>query len=329
MRKKNLAILCAIVLILSLLTGCGGSGAAMDNFMSGSMESTTAGGAFNGNLKAEADMNYAPSMPTEKPKEPVRDTVTDTASGTVVEQKLIYTAHLNMETTAFEEAVVALEKLVADYGGYFSNNNVYSYRSGYRNADYTVRIPAENFHVFLDQAGALCNVLSRSSTADDISEQYYDIAGRLTTQQTKLARLQELLTQAKNMEDIITIESAISDTEQQIEYLSGTLNRYDAQVDYSTVHISLSEVYRLSNTEEPVQGFGSRFITALKSGWQNFVSDMEDLAISLAYSWMWVIVWIVIIVVVIRAIRRRKGSGRKFFRKKKDTVDDTAEENEG
>jgi hypothetical protein len=34
--------------------------------------------------------------------------VTDTASGTVVEQKLIYTAHLNMETTAFEEAVVAL-----------------------------------------------------------------------------------------------------------------------------------------------------------------------------------------------------------------------------
>jgi hypothetical protein len=107
------------------------------------------------------------------------------------------------------------------------------------------------------------------------------------------------------------------------------LNRYDAQVDYSTVHISLSEVYRLSNTEEPVQGFGSRFITALKSGWQNFVSDMEDLAISLAYSWMWVIVWIVIIVVVIRAIRRRKGSGRKFFRKKKDTVDDTAEENEG
>lgn len=325
MKKKMLTILCAAALVLGLLTGCGGgsSGAAMDQFMSATTESITAGGTFNGSLKAEADMDYAPAEPSASPKE-------DPAGekGTVAEQKLIYTANLVMETTAFEDAVAALEKLVADCGGYFSSNNVRNYSSGYRTADYTVRIPAENFHTFLDQAGQLCHVLRRSSTADDISEQYYDVAGRLRTQQTKLTRLQELLTKAENMEDIITIESAISDTEQQIEYLSGTLSRYDALVDYSTVTIDLEEVYRLSNTEEPVQGFGSRFTTALKSGWQNFVSDMEDLAISLAYSWMWVIIWGVIIVLVIRGIRRRKTSGRKLFGKKKK-ADNGSDNTEG
>ena len=150
-----------------------------------------------------------------------------------------------------------------------------------------------------------------------ISEQYYDMEGRLKTQETKLARLQELLKQAKNMEDIITIESAISQTEEQIEYLSGTLRRYDALVDYSTVNITLSEVYRLANTEEPVKGFGSRFVTALKSGWENFVDDTEDFLIDLAYSWMWVIVWVVVIVLAVRAIRRRKANGCKIFRRKK------------
>ena len=49
---------------------------------------------------------------------------------------------------------------------------------------------------------------------------YYDNEARLTTQRTKLERLQELLSKAEAMEDIITIESAISETELQIEYLT-------------------------------------------------------------------------------------------------------------
>lgn len=55
------------------------------------------------------------------------------------------------------------------------------------------------------------------------------------------------------MADIITIESAISETEQMIDSLSGTLQHYDAQVDYATVTISLQEVGKLSNVEEPPQ----------------------------------------------------------------------------
>ena len=50
--------------------------------------------------------------------------------------------------------------------------------------------------------------------------------------QIKLERLQKLLAQAENMEDIITIESAISETEWNIEDLSGTLRHYDALVDF-------------------------------------------------------------------------------------------------
>ena len=52
---------------------------------------------------------------------------------------------------------------------------------------------------------------------------------------------QNLLAQAENMKDIITIESAISDTELEIERLTGTLRQYDALVDYATSQAKLGE----------------------------------------------------------------------------------------
>lgn len=43
-----------------------------------------------------------------------------------------------------------------------------------------------------------------------------------------------------------------------IEQLTGTLRSYDALVDFATVHLSLEEVYQLSNVEQAPQGFGDR-----------------------------------------------------------------------
>lgn len=90
----------------------------------------------------------------------------------------------------------------------------------------------------------------QNTELQNITETYYDTDGRLKTQQIKLERLQKLLAQAENMEDIITIESAISETEWNIEDLSGTLRHYDALVDFATVTVSLQEVYKYSDTEE-------------------------------------------------------------------------------
>ena len=108
----------------------------------------------------------------------------------------------------------------------------------------------------LAQVGELCHVTYQEQDSDNVSEAYYDTESRLITQQTKLERLQTLLAQAETMEDIITIESAISDTELEIEQLTGTLRQYDSLVDFSTVYITLQEVYQLSNVEEPATRLG-------------------------------------------------------------------------
>ena len=148
----------------------------------------------------------------------------------------------------------------------------------------------------------------------------------LLRRRTKEAyRLQKLLSQAENMEDIITIESAISETEWNIEDLSGTLRHYDALVDFATINVHVSEVYKYSDTEELPENFGDRLSSAMSRGWHSFVNGMEDFAVALAYSWMWLILWAVIIaaaVVILRKIRRRSGMKKPLFKKKNDVKPD-------
>ena len=301
MKRKMLAVCMALVMALSL-AACGGAskGASMN-----ATASVAPGYAPREEAKLEyvtmdsaAEMDYGNGMIYEEPK-------LESESGAVSGQKLIRTAYLTMETTEFEQAVQGLTELTESFGGYFETSTVTNRKTGSRWAEYTVRVPADKYSAFLSQAGELCHLTRQESTQDDISEVYYDTQGRLKTQQIKLERLQALLAKAEKMEDIITIESAISETEQMIDSLSGTLRRYDGKVDYATVHINMQEVYKLSNVEEVPDTFGQRLGRAFSNGISDFVDSMEDLVVSLAYSWMWWLIVVVIAVVVVKAARKR------------------------
>ena len=120
-------------------------------------------------------------------------------------------------TMTFSET--AITELVKSCGGYFESKSLSNRSSGYRYGEFTVRVPAAEYEHFCEQVGSLCHVTYMSSSAENITEEYYDTDSRLKTAQIKLERLQELLSKADNMADIITIESAISDTEYELSLI--------------------------------------------------------------------------------------------------------------
>jgi hypothetical protein len=301
MKRNFLAAL--LPLLLLTLTACGG----------GSRQ--TGGINLNsGKTEESATMDMAePESPMEYGGGVTYSTATST--GATV-QKLIRTADLQMETTEFDTALTGLNDLTEQYEGYYENSTVRKRSSGYRSAEYTIRVPSKHYQIFVNQAGELCHETWRNLTQEDVTERYYDTEGRLKTQKIKLERLQQLLSQAKLMEDIITIETAISQTEWQIEELSGTLRHYDTQVDYATVHITLSEVYKLSNVENTPESFGERMSIAFAGGLRSFSNNLENLAVSFAYTWMWWLLVAVVFVVVVRLVR-----GQNLRRKKRQQDD--------
>ena len=332
MKRRLLAALLGLVMIFGL-TACGA--VAKSEAIYDRMDMAVTGGAYpEASMKGESfdsSLNYGSDIYYETPSMPTEDSaVKESASGSSVglqEQKLIRTAWMTMETTEFDAAAKGLTQLTEAFGGYFENNSVTNRKSGSRYADYTIRIPAERYSEFLAQAGELCHVTRQESNQQDISEAYYDTQGRLKTQQIKLERLQNLLAKAEKLEDIITIESAISETEWQIDSLSGTLRHYDSKVDYATVQVSLQEVYKLSTVEEVPDSFGDRLGDAFIEGISDFLDGLEDLAVSFAYSWMWWLLVVAVAVLAVRGARKRIAKRRELKRKKR--AEEKAEDKTG
>jgi hypothetical protein len=302
MKRRVLASILTLLLLLSL-TACGGAKMEAPARTEEAAKSEPMAEA-----PAAGEMNYGSDMMYDA----VMEESKSEAGGATVpqEQKLIITARMELETTEFEPAVQGLNDLVAEFGGYFENSSIANRKSGSRWADYTVRVPATRYELFMNQVGELCHETWREASAQNITEAYYDTQGRLKTQQIKLERLQELLSKAELMEDIITIESAISETEWNIDNLSGTLRRYDAKVDYATVNVNLNEVYKLSNVETVPETFGQRLGRAFGNGMKNFVNNVEDLVVSFAYNWIGILIWIGVIAVAVTVVRKRVRRSR-------------------
>ena len=317
--KKIVSLLLALMLALSL-AACGAKSAG----------SETMTGNYNGYDSTKEDYDFTAT------EDEAGDTgawnggaqTGSTADKSFAERgvKMVYSASIEMQTLEFDRAAQDIAALVESVGGYFEQKNFSNYSSGYRHASYTVRVPAEQFADFCTQVGTLCHVTWQSDTAENISEQYYDTQSRLETAQIKLERLQELLQKAENMEDIITIESAISETEYEIESLSGTMRHYDALVDYATVSLEVSEVYRLSGTEDAPKSFGEKLANAFTDGLAATAQALEDFAVWLAYSWLDILIFAAVAFAAVKLITRlRRGKKLPKLGGKKKTADASAD----
>lgn len=237
--------------------------------------------------------------------------------------KIIRTASVSAETKDFEGAVEEIEASVESLGGYVESSevtgrNYASQQGGYgnRRASFSLRIPAEKLDEFLAETGDLVNVISSSTTAEDISSEYYDIEARLAVLRTEREVLEEMLAQSQTIANMITIEERLYDIIYEIESYQTKLKVFDSRVSYSTVTLTLSEVADLTVVAED-NTFGARFKQAVGESWQNFAEFCKEFVIWLVYALPTLIVLGVLAtvgsVVIVRVVRKRRRNAEKKF----------------
>jgi hypothetical protein len=253
--------------------------------------------------RVEYDKNYGISSDGSYVESPVQSNLYTNDSN-----KIIRTADISIQTTEFDAAVEALNRLTQDNGGYYETADVQS--GGYynqhanRSAYFVVRIPRENFTAFRDSTGSIGHVRSISESSQDVGESYYDTETRLNTLTTKRDRLLSLLAQAEKMEDILTIENALADVQYQIDKHTSTLRKYDSLIGYSTFRISVNEVVEITEEPSEKESFGSKFISSLKKGFKEFGEGVQDFAIWFARNLIGIMIFVAIVVVVVVVVRR-------------------------
>lgn len=266
-RKKIAVAVTAAALLLGSLAGC-----AVQNQMSEKMAVSQA---------ADYDYASAVQMPVAMNSASAAGrSAADTASIPLPEnRKWVITMNLSAETENLEEALARLADKITETGGYVesqsvSGNSVSSTRR--RSAYITVRVPVDNLDGFVENVSGMTNVVSSSRYVEDITLSYTDTEGRVNALKTEEARLLELMEQAETMSDLLDIESRLTEVRYQLENYTSTLRRYDNQVDYATVSLSLSEVEKFTPPEK--QGFWERVKTGLGDSVVNLGTGIVDFA---------------------------------------------------
>lgn len=256
--KKQITLIVSLLLIASLLFGC--SAKSNDSAMSA------------GNANGEYKDILADSITKEESMEMPGESGSGNTSSAVTNQKLVRKVWLDAETEDMDSLLAQIEQRIGQLSGYVEAREV---RNGsnrtarrYRSASLTIRVPAEKLSELVDHVTEHSNITSTNETADDITLSYVATQSRITALETEQTRLLELLAKAETMEDLLQIESRLTDVRTELEKVTSQLWLYDNLVDYATVYLNISEVKEYTVTEEPEtvwERIGAGFMESLKN----------------------------------------------------------------
>jgi hypothetical protein len=248
-----------VALAAAAVTGCG-NGALSESVSSAYTAESSWDGGFNSYDTASSDSGSgAADIDVEEAESSIE-------LGDAYEQKLIRTYTYNIETLEYDASMALVEQKVAEYGGYIE----YSESSGSSNryASLTLRIPAEKSEAFLNQVGEVGEIIYRSSSSEDVTTNYYDTTARLTSLNTQHERLLELLEKAQSLDDIVALNSQLTEVEYEIDRYTTMLRVYDNKVDYVTINLTLREVQQIQVVDD------DSFWTQVKKGITGNTADV-------------------------------------------------------
>ncbi len=237
-------------------------------------------------------------------------------------RKLIRTVNLNVETYEFDSLIAFVPGKVNELGGYIESSSVDGNSTSYgRSANYTLRIPAAKADGFIAGIGADSNITHQSESMEDVTLKYVDINSRKESLKVEYSRLEELLKEAEDIEELIYIENRLSEVRYEIESIESQLRSYDNLVDYTTIYLYVTEVQVYTEPEEPEpidNSVGARISRGLSAAFENISQFLQDLVVAIVLMLpylliiavfvgiVWLIIWL-----IIRASRKRAEKRRK------------------
>ncbi|MCI9440208.1 MAG: DUF4349 domain-containing protein [Ruminococcus sp.] len=276
MKRKIYKASAVLILSAFILAGCSSKSLDMaEDTAAGQTVTTNDSGGYNGYMEESKE---ASAVDVEMDMETSEDTAEE--AGAIAQEvsekdlskrKLIKTVSLSMETKTFDALKKQMEESVSSFGGYIENSSYDAPQGGqqYRYYYLCVRIPADQLDTFVGKAGEMGTITNKSESVEDVTLDYVDKTAYKESLQTEYERVTKLLEQAEDLDQILALESKLSELRYEINSYESQLRTYDNRIDYGTVHIYISEVEYEQETSDTV---GSR----ISNGFRNSLFSVRD-----------------------------------------------------
>lgn len=315
MKQHHRILSAALALFLVLILAACGASVSKEAADAGTTEMPTYDTTISNSSIEENGFSSYQSYDTEKDK-----ATTQTPDTVQSSDKIIYTGSATVETQKFDETVAAVEKLTEDIGGYIQSSNVngrdfYASQYGdsaFRTAYYELRVPVDRFRSFMDGLSELGNVPYSSINADNITEQYTDIEARLKSCQAEETRLLELLDKADTVDEMLQIESYLSDVRYEIESYTAQIKNWDSRISYSTVSLSIQEVSLYTDSSPADVNYGTQLknslVSSAKAVWLFLKNLLKFIIAALPVLAVVAVIAVPVLFIVRSVVRKRKNN---------------------
>jgi hypothetical protein len=248
----------AVAALALALVGCTAGGGSDQAGGAGSLDAVGAADARSSEVagSAPADRQGAPAVPVRPAGLLARD--------------VIQHATLGVRTDNVTAALARVRVLVAGVQGVVADEHTEtSLRGGARRSTLTLRVPAPAFAATLEDLDELGRVTTQEVTTEDVSTQVVDVEARIVSAERTLERIRELLDEANDFTDVLSLESELARREADLASLKAQQAYLEDQTSLSTIVLTLLPT-TAAPTEPDEEPAG--FVAGLGTGWDALVS---------------------------------------------------------
>jgi Domain of unknown function (DUF4349) len=243
------------------------------------------------------EFDYAPASVSVALAESAQPGAPDT-------RRIVRNGSLDLLVNDVAQSVEKIGSLVSAAGGFVEKST--QANSGSHSASVMVRVPAARLDQITSQIKGLATNVDRESVeVRDVTREYIDLDARLRNAQAEEAQYLQILKRATTIKDTLDVTEKLSDVRGRIEQSQGEMKFLTAQIDMSTLEISLR-----SEADAAVAGIHWRPLRQAKiaaiemvSGLGDWVDSVVAFFINLPLIAVWFLSVVALIVVALRILR--------------------------
>jgi len=191
------------------------------------------------------------------------------------DKKIIKTADLDLEVKDYNTYYSAFREKVRSLGGYVAQEQ--QTQSDYKIENtLSIKIPVDQFDNAVSYlTNGVEKINERKISSQDVTTEVVDTKSRMEAKKQVRQRYMDLLNQARNMEEILNVQSEINSIQEEIESAAGRIEYLSHSASFSTINLTYYQVVNSSAKDNinSSPSFGKKVADSFKVGW-NWVVDL-------------------------------------------------------
>ena len=170
----------------------------------------------------------------------------------------------------------------------------------------TVRVPPGEVQPMIDALREIGEVTSVDLTSSDVTKQVADLETRISAKRVAITRLEELLSSAGTVADLLAVEGELTTRQGELEQLLTEQAGIDDLTAMATLEISVYATDQAPEQETEVAGF----LGGLTAGWSGLLTALGATVTVVGVLLPWAFLVGAVGAVVLWVLRRRRRSPR-------------------